>query len=285
MQPLDHKLTGPRRTVTATATALDEYQAFITKTVLSLNKYFQEKDGKLQTLTASGVSLSDEDAFETERLRKEMSTTKECLAICAKVFGDLDQIRFTIFEDICAAHGLHQPTLATRGYVASANRILVDGCEDWKGAVTTTVAQLQNHFFRVDNAPSISSVCEGDSAGDAAGGERVRELDDSMRDCQKICAQAAERVEEARTNIVEDMSAAADAFQVVVATFGDLLTLRRVKAGERATQLGGQMSDASLQKALQAAGGSSRKSALGDEQETKDVEKFENRYGAGRKFH
>jgi len=86
-------------------------------------------------------------------------------------------------------------------------------------------------------------------------------------------------------NIVEDMSAASDAFQVVVATFGDLLTARRVKAGERATQLGGQMSDASLQKALQAAARSSRKSAQGDEKETKDVAKFEDRYGTGHKFH
>lgn len=52
-----------------------------------------------------------------------------------------------------------------------------------------------------------------------------------MRDCQKICAKAAERVEEARINIVKDMSAAPDAFQVVAATFSDILTLRRVKAG------------------------------------------------------
>jgi hypothetical protein len=107
-----------------------------------------------------------------------------------------------------------------------------------------------------------------------------------MRDCQKICAKAAEKVEEARTNIVEDMSAAPDAFQVVVATFGDLLTVRRVKAGERAVQLGGQMSDASFQKAMQAAGRSSSRSTVrGDEHETKDVAKFEDRYGAGHKFH
>ena len=125
-----YKLTGFRRTVTATASALDEYQAFIMKTASSLNKYFQERDSKLQTLTASGASLSDEDASERERLQKEMNTTKECLAICAKVFGDLDQVRFKIFEEICAAHGLYQPTLTARGAVVSANRILVDGCED-----------------------------------------------------------------------------------------------------------------------------------------------------------
>lgn len=283
VESLYQKLTGPRRTVTATASALDEYQAFIMTTTLNLNKYFQEKDGKLHTLTASGATLSEEDASEKERLKKEMDTTKECLTICTKVFGDLDQVRFKIFEDICAAHGLYQPS--HRVHAVSANRILVDGCEDWKGAVTRTVAQLEDHFFRVYNAPLMSSVSEGDSAGDAAEEDQTQELDDSMRDCQKICATAVERVQEARTNIVEDMSAAPDAFQVVVATFGDLLTVRRVKAGERAVQLGGQMSDASFQKALEAAARStsSGNTAREDEQFT-NATYYENRYGSGRKI-
>lgn len=279
---LYHKLTGPRRTVTATASALDEYQAFIMKTTLNLNQYFQEKDGRLHTLTASGASLSDEDVSERERLKKEMNMTKECLAICAKVFGDLDQVRFKIFEEICATHGLHQPSHTT--HAVSANRILVDGCEDWKGAVTRTATQLQDHFFKVNSTPLTSAVCESDSGRDATTDDRAQDLDDSMRDCQKICAKAAERVEEARTNIVEDMSAAPDAFQVVVATLGDLLTVRRVKAGERAVQIGGQMSDTSFQQALEAAAQTSRKTAR-DEQASKGIAQFEDRYGSGHKIH
>jgi hypothetical protein len=40
------------------------------------SKYFQEKDGKLQNLTAPGASLSEEDASEREYLQKELNTTK-----------------------------------------------------------------------------------------------------------------------------------------------------------------------------------------------------------------
>jgi hypothetical protein len=95
------------------------------KTVTHLDKYFENRDVKLHTLTVSGAPLSDEDASEKDRLTKEMSTTKECLAICAKVFGDLDKVRFKMFEDICASHGLPQPSNAVRADAVSANRILV----------------------------------------------------------------------------------------------------------------------------------------------------------------
>ena len=94
------------------------------KTACSLDKYFQEKDSILETLVILEHSLSREEASEKERLEKEFITTKECLAICAKFHGDLDQIRLKIF-DICAVHGFNQVSFKKRNNLASANRILV----------------------------------------------------------------------------------------------------------------------------------------------------------------
>ena len=255
------------------------------KTILSLDKYFQEKDNRLQALAVPEATLSNEDASERERLQKEMNTTKDCLAICAKVFGDLDQVRLKMIDNICAAHGLRQPNLTMRSDLASANRIFVDGCEDWKGAVARTASQLENHLFIVDSAPITSSLDgTGLAEEDSSREKRAQELDDSIKDCQKVCAKAVERVEEARTNIIEDMSAGSDSFQVVVATFGDLLTARGVKVADRTTQVLGQMSEASLLKALEVAGRSSSQKAQRGEQHAKDVAKFEDRYGGGYKF-
>ncbi|KFY16057.1 hypothetical protein V492_01600 [Pseudogymnoascus sp. VKM F-4246] len=175
------------RTATATASALDEYQEFITKTMLSLNKYFQEKDSILQTLSVPGASLTNEDISEKERLQTEM--IKECLTICAKVFGDLDQVRLDMINNICAAHGLRQPNLTVRGDLASAKRIIINGCEDWKGAVARTASQLENHLFGVDSAP-MPSFPGPSLAEDTPHGKQAQELDDSIRDCQKACAKA-----------------------------------------------------------------------------------------------
>lgn len=272
-----------RRTATATANALDEYQAFITETMLSLNKYFQEKDSRLQTLAVPGASLSNEDVSERERLQTEMNTTKECLTICAKVFGDLDQVRLEMINNICAAHGLRQPKLTVRGDLASAKRIIIDGCEDWKGAVARTASQLENHLFGVDSAP-MTSFHGLSLAEDTSREKQTQQLDDSIRDCQKACAKAIERVEEARTNIIEDTSAGSDTFQIIAATFGDLLTARRVNVGDRSFQALGQISEAALLKSLEVAGRSSSHIPQGSKQQAKDVAKFEDRYGGGYKI-
>ena len=73
-------------------------------------------------------------------------------------------------------------------------------------------------------------------------------------------------------------------FEVVVVTFGDLLTARRIKADDGAMQWFGQMSDGSFQQVLQVAERLGRKSAQGSVQQTRDVAQFTDRYGAGHKF-
>ena len=62
--------------------------------------------------------------------------------------------------------------------------------------------------------------------------------------------QASERVNEVRTNIFEEVSAARDAHQVIISTVGDLISARRVTAEVGATQCLGQMDNATLTVAL-----------------------------------
>jgi hypothetical protein len=82
---------------------------------------------------------------------------------------------------------------------------------------------------------------------DAAERKQVQEEWDSIKQCLTICAQASEHVDQVRTNVFENVSAAQDAHQVIVATFGDLLSAKQVTAEVGATQWLGQMSDTILQ--------------------------------------
>ena len=52
---------------------------------------------------------------------------------------------------------------------------------------------------------------------DAAERKQVQEEWDSTKQCLTICAQASEHVDQVRTNVFEDVSAAQDAHQVIVA--------------------------------------------------------------------
>ena len=82
---------------------------------------------------------------------------------------------------------------------------------------------------------------------DAAERRQVQEEWDSTKRCLTIYAQASEYVDQVRTNVFENVSAAQDAHQVIVATLGDLISATRVTADVGATQWLGQMSDTALQ--------------------------------------
>jgi len=64
----------------------------------------------------------------------------------------------------------------------------------------------------------------------------VQEEKDSIKQCLDICAQASEQMDKVHVNVFEDVSAAQDADQVIVATLGDLISAKRVTAGVGATQ-------------------------------------------------
>ena len=62
-----------------------------------------------------------------------------------------------------------------------------------------------------------------------------------------ICQQMSEYLSKLRVNVFEEISAAQDARQAIVSTFGDVITAKRVTAGVGATQILGHMSDSSFQ--------------------------------------
>lgn len=94
--------------------------------------------------------------------------------------------------------------------------------------------------------------------------------------------QASEQADEVRTNIFEDVSAAQDAHQLIVATLGDLISAKRVTAGVRSTQWLGQMADATLQQLSRDRGRVAMEKAT--ESYNGTVGQFEDRYGTDYKL-
>lgn len=86
---------------------------------------------------------------------------------------------------------------------------------------------------------------------DAAQGAQTREIKNSIEQRLTIYAQVPEQADQMRTNIFEDISAAHDSHQVIIATLGDVILAKRVTAKVGATQWLGQMSDATVQHLLQ----------------------------------
>jgi Fungal N-terminal domain of STAND proteins len=133
--------------------------------------------------------------------------------------------------------------------------VTADVLKEYKEILTNTTSDLEEHLQEIDNRLQTLSL-QGSSMTDedVTERERVQEEKDSTKKCLAICTQASEHADQVKTNVFEDVSAAKDAHQVIVSTLGDLISAKRVTAGVGATQLLGQMSDASLQQLLKGRG-------------------------------
>lgn len=134
-----HKL---RRISAVTVNRLREYKTLLTNTTSDLEARFQEINGRLQTLSLQGTTISDEDTTQREQVQEEKNSTKQCLTICAQASQNLDQIRTHVFEDISADRNAHQVIISTSGDAISAKRITAGvGATQWLGQMSDAVVQ------------------------------------------------------------------------------------------------------------------------------------------------
>ena len=260
----------------------------ITNTTSDLEDHLQEIEKKLQNLPLRGDTISDEDVAERERIQEEKDSTKQCLAICAQVSDQVSQLRPNVFEDVSAAKGSHQVDVSALGGLIPAKRVTAQVLQEFQEKLTNTTSNLKEHLQKIDHrlqtlpSPGARIFFEG-----GAERNRVQEERDSIKQCLTICTQASEQVNQVRTNVVEDVSAARDAHQLIVATLGDLILAKRVTAEFRATQWLGQMSDATVQQLSRDRGIESRgRAAMGKagEPQSELGAEFADQYGAGHKL-
>ena len=271
------------RTARVTVEILAEYKEMITNTTTDLEDHLQEIDRKLQILSLQGAAASNGEANERDRIQEERDSTKQCLYICDWVSEHLDQIKPNAFEDISTAAGGYREIVSTPGNYIPAKLITTEAFKDCKERLPDTTSQLRKHLQEINkklqDLPSRGDRLSGDDGIEQG---RIQEEKDSLKQCLAICAQASVQVESVRTNVFEDVSAAQDAHQLVVATLGDLISARNVSAAARSTQWLGQMSDASLQQLSRDRNRLAGETAV--DSGSAMVGDFQDRHGTGKKL-
>jgi len=257
----------------------------ISNTTTDLEDHLKEIDNRLQALSPPGARVSDEIAIERERVREERESTQQCLTICARFYEHINQVRPNFFEDVSAAQNDHQVIVAKLGRLSSAKRATANTLQECQEKLANITSSLEEHLKAIDNRLQVISPPGALMLGDdAAERERIQEEKDSITQCLAICEQASEQVSQDRTNVFEDVSAAQEAHQLIVATLGDLISAKRVTAGLRAAQWLGQMSDASLQQLSRDRQVGRVAMVKAREPQSEMDAKFEGQYGAGRKL-
>jgi hypothetical protein len=120
---------------------------------------------------------------------------------------------------------------------------------EFKKLLTNTTDDLKERLQDLDDKFEALRIQETSSSNERVAEQgRMSEEIDSIKECLAVCDRAKKHVEEVKTHVFEDVSAAENAHQAILSTFSHLISAKRVTAGAGATQWLGGMSDATVQK-------------------------------------
>jgi hypothetical protein len=255
-------------------------------TTTDLKEHLQQIDNKLHTPSLQGARISDEEAAERQRMQEERESTQQCLDICAEVSLHIDQVQPNTLQNISTPSDTHHRPVTLPWTSLPASLVTANTLKECKERLKNTISQLERHLQDINKGlQNVSSQSLDASDEQVAEQERIQEEVESIKQCLVICDRAAEQADRAfqdRTNAFEDVSMTDDGQQVIVSTFGDLISAKRVTAGARSAQWLGQMSDDTLQQLSR----DHRHSAVEKNEEPKPGTgpQFEGRYGSGHKL-
>lgn len=186
---------------------------------------------------------------QPSEIAEERASIEDCLRICERISKHIDEVREESFvvQGNPQQNGQNGVTIRR---VGQADRITSQSLDDAQIGIRYTSATLRARLQEVNHRLAKISrqpPTDGDPSTGAKGTAMAEEDLDSIRQCLSICQEATEQAMSDRINVFGDVSLDDESDQVVVSTFGDLISAKNIKAGIRSKQLLGQMSDASLQ--------------------------------------
>ena len=250
-----------------------------------------ENSQRTHMVTATDQESSTQDDDERTSLQK-------CLEICTQFSVHIDKVQRKLVETATK--------LTTRGTVPvildesdQAWRRTQKGFDHCKNSINLTSSELRTRLHDIDQRVARLPSLTGPGPSPEESTQKVAEEVDSIRHCLSICTEATKQARDQKLHIYEDVEIGSDGHQVIVATLGDLIEAKGIKAGDRSTQWLGQMSDASLQQLSRRHSGAAVTSNVEDDTDppraaTRDQDQkgrqdllppqFENRHGTGRKL-
>ncbi|KAK0712048.1 hypothetical protein B0H67DRAFT_586872 [Lasiosphaeris hirsuta] len=223
------------RTSTITTENLESHKDMIKVTTANLEDRLEIIDAKLETIFQRTVSDSDEDAAELRQIKEDRLSTQECLQICVQFSQHIDQIQVPN-----ARRAQRSPGLVDPGAVTS------QAFQECKEKLNTTAAKLEENMQSlIDRLVKKSKTAMSDEA-EAAELAEIQADWKSARECIGICSKADTNLN-GNITILDNFATGDDAIQFLVSTNDKIIHGRNRGYGQRPRQLGGHLSDESLQ--------------------------------------
>ncbi|KAJ5166577.1 uncharacterized protein N7482_005358 [Penicillium canariense] len=225
------------RQTSANTEALEDYKHLIQDAKDDLEARLESIDDKLECIVNKSVAQSGPDAAELQSMKEERLSTEKCLQICAQLSDHIDQIQLTS-DRSGAPHGSDSAHV-------SPERVTNDGLQECKNSLSLTAAKLEKHMQDVMNRILLETKTTITSEKDAQDLARLQDEWNTARQCLDICSKADDNLKE-NVSVIENYGTG-DALQFMVSTNGKILHGKNRAYGWRTRQVGGYVSDASVQ--------------------------------------
>ncbi|KAE8381497.1 hypothetical protein BDV26DRAFT_278708 [Aspergillus bertholletiae] len=219
------------------AEAVESYKALIETAKSDLESHLESIDEKLERIFGQTVTASDSDALELQRIKEERLSTEKCLEICAQLSSHIDQIQ------VSSRRSDHSPDPSDSN--SFPERVTNDGLQDCKDKLAVTIARLEKHMHDLMDRLLVKSKAAMTSEEETTELKRLREEWETAHQCMDICSKADTHLKENISNI--DNYATGDALQFMVSTNGKTINGTNRGLGWRTRQVGGHLSDESVQ--------------------------------------
>lgn len=199
-------------------------------------------DEKLELMLEQNVAESESDASELRLIKEERLSTEKCLQICAQLSEHISQIQLATKQSTNSNEPVDPDTLP--------GKITNEGLQECRDSLARTALKLEGYerqlFSRLMDK-SKTAITSEEGLADLA---RLRDEWEATRQGMSICSRAHDHLKDNISTI--DNYATGDAVQFMVSTNQKTIHGRNRGLGWRTRQVGGHISDDSLQEIARA---------------------------------
>ncbi|PVH91133.1 hypothetical protein DM02DRAFT_620677 [Periconia macrospinosa] len=227
------------RIAAVTPEVLDDYKDMILDTKNDLNTHLKDLQKKIDRLKAGDTEAINAIATEWQAMLEEKESTQQGLNMCAQLSAHIVQL-----ESASKEHTQFSER-------PSAHKHVKKGLSEARASIESLISRLQTHEALLGSQLEAMSLQETLSEPVAAQLARLQQTKDSVSQCIKIVSDAGELAKE-RSNFFEDITLADNSYAFSVSTVNELVTARRVNLSGRSRHFGGQVTDDTVQKSMEA---------------------------------
>ena len=208
-------------------------------TTNDLKRHLADVQAKIDRLRGGDETAVGDVAVEWQAMLEEKQSAQLGLDMCAQLSCQIQR-----FEDeLPEAEAFRDRPSARKHVQLSFGNV--------RGSINTLVNRLRAHEDVINTQVEALSLDGAISESVSAQLERLQLSKESIRHCIRLVSEAEEAAEE-RSNVFEDITMADHSYSLAVSNVNDLVTARRVKLSGRARHIGGQMTDETIQRSIEA---------------------------------